>query len=200
MIKRLTENEIEALADGALNQACRYVQDAIGQTDGGPAALFFSGDEGENIHQSFISYINYEQLAADSHVPGRAPDDLTTIDTSTHRATTTLIEFYKGGDCLGLHAKFPYANNAHVMVRDGDRKVGLPDDPENGSLEIGAYNEANPEGKQIVVQGRKGLNDWYESNVGYSPDQDAGKPLPIMELMAAVAEMFYLHTYGDGAT
>lgn len=73
MVKHLTESEIEKLADGALNAACRYIQHAIGQADGGPAGLFFSGDEGETIRQTFISYINYEQLFA-GDAPGASAE------------------------------------------------------------------------------------------------------------------------------
>ncbi len=252
MIKHLTESDIEQLADGALNAACRYIQNAIGQADGGPAGLFFSGDEGETIRQAFISYINYEQLSVDNvpvatrepdnldlfisevkselsalknigmPIPGKAFElasnrismaeyvampcgecadllrELATIDANAHRATTMLVEHHTGGR-VALYSGLPYAPNAHILITGGSAEVGLPHDPENGLLMIGAYNEANPEGTAITVQGRKGLNDWYEAHVGYRPDEDAGSSLPIMDLMAQVAEMLYLHTYGDGS-
>lgn len=36
---------------------------------------------------------------------------------------------------------------------------------------------------------RKQLNDWYESEVGYRPDDDNGEPFPIEALRTLVQEM-----------
>lgn len=109
-----------------------------------------------------------------------------------------LVEYHTGGGCMALRADLPHAPGAYVLVTDGDSQVALPSDPEHGPLLIGAYNDDEPDGEQITVQGREGLNEWYEEAVGYRPDDDAGTPLPIKKLMAFVAEMFYLHTFGDG--
>jgi len=60
MVKKLTEDEISALAHNALNSACFEIQTAIGQTDGGLAGVFFSGPNGEAIVAKMVEYINFE--------------------------------------------------------------------------------------------------------------------------------------------
>jgi len=45
-MKRIyTDPEIESLAEDALNALCLFVQERIGQTDGGYASLFWDGQE-----------------------------------------------------------------------------------------------------------------------------------------------------------
>lgn len=58
-LKKLTLDQIEQLAENALNAACLVIQTTIGQTDGGNASIFFSGDEVKN---QLIAYIDYEML------------------------------------------------------------------------------------------------------------------------------------------
>jgi hypothetical protein len=77
----MTEDEI---IDAALNAACAAVQDALGQTDGGGAALFFSPHNSQ--HQRFAAvlrdYIGFEMqlsripTAALSGVVARARADM----------------------------------------------------------------------------------------------------------------------------
>ena len=45
MKKIYTDLEIDNLADEALNALCLYVQDRLGQTDGGNASMYWSGRE-----------------------------------------------------------------------------------------------------------------------------------------------------------
>jgi hypothetical protein len=45
MKKIYTDSEIDNLADEALNALCLYVQDRLGQTDGGNASMYWSGRE-----------------------------------------------------------------------------------------------------------------------------------------------------------
>ena len=52
-----TENEVEALADEALDAACKLIQDRIGQTDGGIAGFYFSGEE---VQAKLCGYIRAE--------------------------------------------------------------------------------------------------------------------------------------------
>jgi len=51
--------------------------------------------------------------------------------------------------------------------------------------------------EDIVLLGRQGLIAWYIQNVGYDPDDDAGEAIEIVELAKQVAEMAYLHQFGD---
>lgn len=46
MKKIYSDSEIDQLAEDALNALCLFVQDRIGQTDGGNASMFWSGHEG----------------------------------------------------------------------------------------------------------------------------------------------------------
>jgi len=45
-----------ALAERALNLACRHVQDAIGVTDGGVAGIFFSDDRVSKTLQEYVEH------------------------------------------------------------------------------------------------------------------------------------------------
>jgi hypothetical protein len=45
----MTKQEIERLVQSALDVMCAHVQQAVGQTDGGVAALFWSGDASDVI-------------------------------------------------------------------------------------------------------------------------------------------------------
>ena len=51
---KLTDKEIEALADEALNAACLLIQNKLEQTDGGLASLFFSGDDTLDTFKAYI--------------------------------------------------------------------------------------------------------------------------------------------------
>jgi hypothetical protein len=56
----------DGIADEALNTAAKYIQDLIGQTDGGVAAQFFSGPSGEAITRSLSAYAQMEAMIAKS--------------------------------------------------------------------------------------------------------------------------------------
>lgn len=49
-----TNPEIESLAEDALNALCLFVQERIGQTDGGNASMFWSGRE--DIIRDYVEY------------------------------------------------------------------------------------------------------------------------------------------------
>ncbi len=50
----------DALVDIALNAACFAVQEAVGQTDGGPASVFFSGSYETAFTKLFKPYCELE--------------------------------------------------------------------------------------------------------------------------------------------
>jgi hypothetical protein len=54
MRKIYTDPEIETIAEDALNALCLFVQDRIGQTDGGNASMYWSGRE--DIIQDYVEY------------------------------------------------------------------------------------------------------------------------------------------------
>ena len=54
---------LEELLTGALDAACKTIQDAIGQTDGGPAGTFFSGRRGDEFRRLMLEYLSLETFA-----------------------------------------------------------------------------------------------------------------------------------------
>lgn len=59
-MKTYTQNEINDLAESALNEACRYIQDQLGVKTGDLAGLFFSGKPNEIILEVLQDYISHE--------------------------------------------------------------------------------------------------------------------------------------------
>jgi hypothetical protein len=54
MKKIYTDPEIDNLAEDALNALCLFVQERVGQTDGGNASMYWSGRE--DIIQDYVEY------------------------------------------------------------------------------------------------------------------------------------------------
>ena len=61
-----TEESINDLTELALNEACYAIQQAIGQTDGGLAGVFFSGDNGNAFKELMAEYIHTERRYIES--------------------------------------------------------------------------------------------------------------------------------------
>ena len=59
-MKTYTKAEIQAIAEQALNAACESIQDALGQTDGGIAGIYFTGENEDMILSILKSYIHTE--------------------------------------------------------------------------------------------------------------------------------------------
>jgi hypothetical protein len=55
-----TEEGINELAQNALDQACKSIQDELRQEDGGFAGVYFSGDKGEQILAILRQYAREE--------------------------------------------------------------------------------------------------------------------------------------------
>lgn len=53
----MTNEDVCRLADQALNEACRYIQDVIGVETGDFAGMYFSGTHGEAIEAVLRGYI-----------------------------------------------------------------------------------------------------------------------------------------------
>jgi len=66
-MERFTHENFDAIANDALHAACKYIQDQIGEIDGGFASHYFSGIIGDKIEREFAKYAeaNYENLFPD---------------------------------------------------------------------------------------------------------------------------------------
>ena len=58
--RRMTKQDIQTLAENALHEACRHIQDALGVTTGDTAGLFFTGNRQDIIETIFQDYIRTE--------------------------------------------------------------------------------------------------------------------------------------------
>ena len=59
-MKTYTQNEIAEIADHAFNYAILHIQNHLGQTDGGVAGIYFSGDREKIVLDILKSYIRTE--------------------------------------------------------------------------------------------------------------------------------------------
>jgi len=58
----MTKKDIQELAENALHEACRHIQDALGVKTGDTAGMFFCGQQEDEIHQIFCRYIETELM------------------------------------------------------------------------------------------------------------------------------------------
>jgi hypothetical protein len=56
----MTQENVQDLADQALNEACRHIQDVIGVATGDLAGMFFTGENKDLIEEILRQYINLE--------------------------------------------------------------------------------------------------------------------------------------------
>ena len=56
----MTEQDVKNLAEDALNEACRHIQDVIGVETGDLASMFFSGKNQDLIQEILSRYIESE--------------------------------------------------------------------------------------------------------------------------------------------
>ena len=62
-LKKLTQEEVDALLDECLNDVCYKLQTAIGQEDGGVAGMYFAEeDKAEAFKALFTGYLNLEYV------------------------------------------------------------------------------------------------------------------------------------------
>jgi hypothetical protein len=59
-MKTYTQDDIHIIAENALNAAILSIQDELGQTDGGVAGIYFSGDKEHLIMEILKDYISTE--------------------------------------------------------------------------------------------------------------------------------------------
>ena len=56
----MNKQDIQELAENALHEACRHIQDALGVTTGDTAGIFFCGENEAEIYEIFSKYIKTE--------------------------------------------------------------------------------------------------------------------------------------------
>jgi hypothetical protein len=61
----MTNQDIQTLAENALHEACRHIQDALGVQTGDTAGLFFTGDREDIILDILTRYIDTEIMLKD---------------------------------------------------------------------------------------------------------------------------------------
>jgi hypothetical protein len=86
-----TQIEAESLADEALNEAVRHIQDRLGVETGDFAAQFFSGEFEDVIKRVLVKYIEQEQeqMMDDMETLDEYIDDTTMTDESFGGAMTS---------------------------------------------------------------------------------------------------------------
>ena len=71
----MTEDNVRDLADQALNEACRHIQEVIGIQTGDVAGMFFTGENKDLIEEILREYISLE-LQIRSHEIGEFMEGL----------------------------------------------------------------------------------------------------------------------------
>jgi hypothetical protein len=109
------------------------------------------------------------------------------------------MEIHKSG--LGSTAwRFnePDAPGLFALVYDA-RAMTIADKPETDRLTFVLFEESvsNPVG-DIEIDGRAGLNLWYQTHVGHAPDKEPDGPLPIVQLIENVAAHLLLRYFVEG--
>ena len=61
----MNKQDIQNLAENALHEACRHIQDALGIQSGDTAGLFFTGACEEVVLDIFTAYIDTELMLKD---------------------------------------------------------------------------------------------------------------------------------------
>jgi len=61
----MTNQDIQNLAENALHEACRHIQDALGVQTGDTAGMFFTGAREEIILDFLTAYIDTESMLKD---------------------------------------------------------------------------------------------------------------------------------------
>ena len=62
---KMINQDIQTLAENALHEACRHIQDALGVTTGDTEGMFFTGDREDIILDILTRYIDTELMLKD---------------------------------------------------------------------------------------------------------------------------------------
>jgi hypothetical protein len=64
----MTNEDVRHLAEQALDEACRHIQDVIGVQTGDVAGIYFSGNNKDAIEAVLMRYINLELSFRDKEI------------------------------------------------------------------------------------------------------------------------------------
>ena len=64
----MTNEDVRNLAEQALDEACRHIQDVIGVQTGDVAGIYFSGNNKDAIEAVLMRYINLELSFRESEI------------------------------------------------------------------------------------------------------------------------------------
>jgi hypothetical protein len=64
----MTNEDVRNLAEQALDEACKHIQDVIGVQSGDVAGIYFSGNNKDAIEAVLMRYINLELSFRDSEI------------------------------------------------------------------------------------------------------------------------------------
>jgi hypothetical protein len=64
----MTNEDVRNLAEQALDEACKHIQDVIGVQTGDVAGIYFSGNNKDAIEAVLTRYINLELSFRDSEI------------------------------------------------------------------------------------------------------------------------------------
>ena len=64
----MTNEDVRNLAEQALDEACKHIQDTIGVQSGDVAGIYFSGNNKDAIEAVLMRYINLELSFRDSEI------------------------------------------------------------------------------------------------------------------------------------
>lgn len=64
----MTNEDVRNLAEQALDEACKHIQDVIGVQTGDVAGIYFSGNNKDAIEAVLMRYINLELSFRDSEI------------------------------------------------------------------------------------------------------------------------------------
>jgi hypothetical protein len=105
-----------------------------------------------------------------------------------------LVVHHTGGGCMAWRMVNSDAPGYFALITD-EGGSAIPSEPDNENLTIAIFSDEIIDPLQTLeIDGRSGLNRWYKYQVGYSPDEDNGMPLPIEKLIYDVASfLLVLH-------
>ena len=107
----------------------------------------------------------------------------------------SLAPYKTGPNSMAWRASEPDAPGLFALISCA-HGMSIPLAPETDTQIIAIFDDGVVETLgSIEIDGRAGLNCWYLSNIGHSPDEEPDGPLPIMQLIDNVAAHLLLRYF-----